>query len=726
MSVYGTAPTKRQIIPAGADTQPEELNWEATQVIADNPTAQWLKIVPANRYVPPGVFGAVIPFGGVTEVQAVWEAPPGVTQPGALPKQEAVIVWLSPEISAQPSPGVATTPTVQLGPDSTVTIEPGQNPIDVTGSVDVTGDVTIDTSGGPVAVDATGTVDIGNTPAVTIDTSGGPVTVGGTVDVSSVTSITDPVSVGGTVDVQGVAGGTAIGVAGTVDIGNTPAVTIDTSSGPVDVNASGTVDIGNTPSVTVDTSGGAVDVSGTVDIGSGNAITIEAGQGGVNVDTQTPATSPGTISIPAGQKGGSLAFTPGPGCTAIGVVISGTPAADLEVTGITAVAANSGTDYFAGDLGSLSLTKAAQYISTPIPAGLDGAITVAVDTLNAPTVATTIAMVVEYFGQAAAQPTAPPEQPLLTQGPLAQGQVRPADQIAIGPNAEDWNGGPGGYPAASIDQVVAGNLALTQNSDAAPSFDVIVGGNQGASGKSVQTVPEVCYTSEGLPTGGIVSLPANSFTQVGSNSPMFRLGNVRRAWLRLYSPSGLITSAWQVGSGNIALTDAQGTYFKPGLNAQPVRLSNPAGGHNAVAGPFIIPPGPLTSIAWTISPGATAFDSDLYCVGYYEYETGAQYPPQVYLKIGYAATAGGIEEVVAGVGGQSIRLRRLSLSQNTTGPSEVDLQSPSGTAVAGRLVGQSMAWDQEFSDAALPVGEGLYIYTQGAGAVVGTLEYDLY
>lgn len=56
--------------------------------------------------------------------------------------------------------------------------------IAVTGSLDanitnatlaVTGTVSIDTSGGAVAVDATGTINIGNTPAVTIDTSGGSV-----------------------------------------------------------------------------------------------------------------------------------------------------------------------------------------------------------------------------------------------------------------------------------------------------------------------------------------------------------------------------------------------------------------------------------------------------------------------------------------------------------------------------------------------------------------------
>ena len=78
----------------------------------------------------------------------------------------------------------------------------GATEITVTGTVDLAAgaEVTIDTSGGPVDVSATGTVDIGNTPAVTI--SGTP----------------------------------------TVDIGNTPAVTIS-GTPTVDIN-SGTVDVG--------------------------------------------------------------------------------------------------------------------------------------------------------------------------------------------------------------------------------------------------------------------------------------------------------------------------------------------------------------------------------------------------------------------------------------------------------------------------------------------------
>lgn len=80
--------------------------------------------------------------------------------------------------------------------------------------------------------------------------------------------------------------------------------------------------------------------------------------------------------------------------------------------------------------------------------------------------------------------------PLPIRGLLAQaapGAVQ-VDTLSIGQEAADWDTGVGGFPTASIDQVVGGLVALMQNPAAAPSFDLVVGGNQGAGAKSVQTV----------------------------------------------------------------------------------------------------------------------------------------------------------------------------------------------------------------------------------------------
>lgn len=88
---------------------------------------------------------------------------------------------------------------------------------------------------------------------------------------------------------------------GTVEIGGT--VTVD---GSVTV-ASGTVDIGNTPAVTVDTSGGAVDVNatGTVDIGSGTIdingpVTVENPSGGLLATQSVQSLKGSGTTIPSG------------------------------------------------------------------------------------------------------------------------------------------------------------------------------------------------------------------------------------------------------------------------------------------------------------------------------------------------------------------------------------------------------------------------------------------
>ena len=163
---------------------------------------------------------------------------------------------------------------------------PPAKPTDVTiTDATVTLDANITNSALPVnasitSSDVTLDAQIVNTPAVTVDTSGGPVDVSatGTVDVANISS---------TVTVEGVSGGTAIGVTGSV--------TVD----------SGTIDIGNTPAVTVDS--GSIDInSGTIDIQTAAGVHLMA------TDTVEIVLSDAqSVSIAAGESGGPYYLSSG-------------------------------------------------------------------------------------------------------------------------------------------------------------------------------------------------------------------------------------------------------------------------------------------------------------------------------------------------------------------------------------------------------------------------------
>ena len=101
-------------------------------------------------------------------------------------------------------------------------------------------------------------------------------------------------------------------------------------------------------------------------------------------------------------------------------------------------------------------------------------------------------------------------------------------------------------------------------------------------------------------------------------------------------------------------------------------------------------------------------------------------PPQHTLTIGYTSTAGGIETLLSGTIGKSIRIRQVHLSTTAGTPFEADLQSPSGTSFTKSAVSATLPWDQPFEGYILPAGEGLYLYTSAAATILGTITYDLY
>ncbi|HZV49910.1 MAG TPA: hypothetical protein VFD49_09115 [Candidatus Dormibacteraeota bacterium] len=143
MSIYTSPPADTTVYAVGSDPLTKQLGWTASQVLVDNPTNQWLYLPQARRWVAPGVMGAVVPLPGNTSVQVAWLTPPGYTAAPIVAGQEATLVWLSPEIEAVPSPGVATTPLVTVQ----------QGTVDITGPVTIGGNVpVVNAAGNQLAV----------------------------------------------------------------------------------------------------------------------------------------------------------------------------------------------------------------------------------------------------------------------------------------------------------------------------------------------------------------------------------------------------------------------------------------------------------------------------------------------------------------------------------------------------------------------------------------------
>ena len=157
--------------------------------------------------------------------------------------------------------------------NASITVETsGTTDVNVTNaSIPVSGTVTVDIASGSSVGLAAGSATIGTvelasgssvdasiTGPVTIETaSGTPITANVQ---GSLTSITDPISVTGPITIEGTSGGTAVGVAGTVDANITNAsITVETS-GTTDVNVTNaTVPVSGSVTATVD---GPVGISG--------------------------------------------------------------------------------------------------------------------------------------------------------------------------------------------------------------------------------------------------------------------------------------------------------------------------------------------------------------------------------------------------------------------------------------------------------------------------------
>lgn len=229
--------------------------------------------------------------------------------------------------------------------------------------------ITIGTLTGPVSV--TGSVAVSSV-AGTVNISGGPISLaaGTAVQVSNNVTVTPS----GTINVQGVAGGTAIGVAGAVTV-TSGTVAVSSVSGTVTISgtvtasiSSGTVNIGNVPTVNI-SAGQSVAVSNTVSTTVTNTVTI------------TPS---GTINV-QGVVGGTTVGIAGSVTVSSGTVsISGTPSVTIS-SGSVAISSVSGTVTISG---SVTVSSGTVSISgTPtVNIGTIPSITIASGTLNVGTV----------------------------------------------------------------------------------------------------------------------------------------------------------------------------------------------------------------------------------------------------------------------------------------------------------------------------------------------------
>jgi hypothetical protein len=92
-----------QEFPGGTDIE-RQIGFPAMSAFIDNPTAQFLFIHSARRYVPPYTLGVIVAFPyGIQKLRIVWQAPPGITQPAAVAGQIATALLM--EVIRSPATG---------------------------------------------------------------------------------------------------------------------------------------------------------------------------------------------------------------------------------------------------------------------------------------------------------------------------------------------------------------------------------------------------------------------------------------------------------------------------------------------------------------------------------------------------------------------------------------------------------------------------------------------
>ena len=227
--------------------------------------------------------------------------------------------------------------------------------------------------GGGVDILNEPSVNIANTPSVTIDTAGGPVQMTG--------QITGSVSIdtsGGPVSMTGTISGT---------------VSIDTAGGPVAVNASG-----STVTATIDTSGGPVEMTGTVNVGTltsisdpvniGGTVSIQGVSGGTVVGIAGTVDIGNTPSVTIDTSGGAVPITG----TITGSVSIDTSGGAVPISGTVSISdITAGSITIVGGQGGVNVSTDSPPVAGPSLSCVSGQSS-ATDTQIAPANATALSL----------------------------------------------------------------------------------------------------------------------------------------------------------------------------------------------------------------------------------------------------------------------------------------------------------------------------------------------
>lgn len=250
-------------------------------------------------------------------------------------------------IGNTPTVAISGTPSVTLsGTGNTVTI--GNTPaVTLSGSAN-----SVNIGNTPsVTISGTPTVNVNNTSIAVTNTSGGSLTVAGTVNIGGTPAVT---ITSGTVSISGTPAVTLSGVGNQVNIGNTPAVTI---SGTPAVNVSNTsIAVTNTPT-------GSLTIAGQVNIGNSPAVTVTSGSVSIS---GTPA-----VTLSGTTNSVNIGNTPA-------VTISGTPQVNVANTSIAVSNVTGGSLTVAGQV-NIGNTPAVTVSSGSV--SITGTPTVAISTV---------------------------------------------------------------------------------------------------------------------------------------------------------------------------------------------------------------------------------------------------------------------------------------------------------------------------------------------------------
>jgi hypothetical protein len=212
-TIYDAAPAHPVVYKVGSPDLEEQLGagFQAAHIWVNNQSNQSLYLADAPDVVPPGMT-RVVAIRNTDVARASWTLPAGFVQQPGPASGAAIIIWLNAGIDIAPTPGVANQPIVSIASGQGISIV-GNPTVTIGPSSNVIGAISSVNS----TVTVAGTINIGNTPSVSI--SGTP-----TVNIGN----TPNVAVTGTVSVSI--------VAGSVSISGTPNINIQSQSVNVAVN----------------------------------------------------------------------------------------------------------------------------------------------------------------------------------------------------------------------------------------------------------------------------------------------------------------------------------------------------------------------------------------------------------------------------------------------------------------------------------------------------------